>query len=107
ASNSGPRESPAVRGGEELPRWGPWETALRLEWAEDDDLFDEDLPVEPLEAPDDGPDVFEGEVIAPGPDLSRPLRVLLLVGLPGSGKSSLSARLSRFGWTVVNQDILG
>ena len=30
-------------------------------WKEDDDIFDDDLPVEPLEAPDDGPDVFEGE----------------------------------------------
>eukprot|EP00931_Biecheleriopsis_adriatica_P056724 TRINITY_DN33632_c0_g1_i1.p1 TRINITY_DN33632_c0_g1~~TRINITY_DN33632_c0_g1_i1.p1 ORF type:complete len:1533 (-),score=326.19 TRINITY_DN33632_c0_g1_i1:27-4625(-) len=36
------------------------------------------------------------------------LRVLVLCGLPGSGKSSLATRLSHeLGWTVVNQDSLG
>ena len=56
--------------------WSLFASASR--WQEEDDLFDEDLPVEPLEAypaatacplcpsvvwkaPDEGPDVFEGE----------------------------------------------
>lgn len=35
------------------------------------------------------------------------LRMLILVGLPGSGKSSLAARLAAKGYDVVNQDVLG
>lgn len=84
-----------------------WEKLLRGQWCEDDDIFDEDLPVEPLEAPDDGPDVFEGQVLAPETHVSDPLRVLMLVGLPGSGKSTLAARMHRLGWVVINQDTLG
>lgn len=84
-----------------------WEEALRGQWREDDDLFDEDLPVEPLEAPDDGPDVFEGEALPPDVVVTQPLRVLVLVGLPGSGKSTLASRLQKFGWVVINQDTLG
>ena len=34
-------------------------------------------------------------------------RMLILVGLPGSGKSSLAARLAGKGYDVVNQDNLG
>ena len=56
-----------------------WEGALRLEWSEDDNLYDEDLPTEPLEAPDDGPDVFEGEALSFEQTVELPLRVLLLV----------------------------
>ncbi|CAE7560921.1 pnk1 [Symbiodinium natans] len=84
-----------------------WEKLLRGQWCEDDNIFDEDLPVEPLEAPDDGPDVFEGQALAPQADVSQPLRVLMLVGLPGSGKSTLAARMQRLGWVVINQDTLG
>ncbi|CAJ1376955.1 unnamed protein product [Effrenium voratum] len=83
-----------------------WEAALRGQWQEDDDLFDEDLPVEPLEAPDEGPDVFEGEALQSDVELSQ-LRVLILVGLPGSGKSTLATRLQKRGWVVINQDTLG
>ena len=36
---------------------------------QDDDIFDEDLPVEPLEAPDEGPETFEGEILLPDLDL--------------------------------------
>lgn len=84
-----------------------WEKSLRGQWREDDDLFDEDLPVEPLEAPDDGPEVFEGEALLPEVQVLQPLKVLVLVGLPGSGKSTLAARLQKFGWVVINQDTLG
>lgn len=36
------------------------------------------------------------------------LRVLVLCGLPGAGKSTLAARLKdEFGWHVINQDTLG
>lgn len=35
------------------------------------------------------------------------LRMLILVGLPGSGKSSLAARLAAKSYDVVNQDVLG
>lgn len=84
-----------------------WELGLRHQWSEDENLYDEDLPVEPLEAPDEGPDVFEGQALEPEPDIDRPLRVVILVGLPGSGKSTLAARFGRFGWVVVNQDTLG
>ncbi|CAJ1417525.1 unnamed protein product [Effrenium voratum] len=82
-----------------------WESALRKQWGEDDDIFDEELPVEPLEAPDEGPEIFEGETMMPELDMSRPFQMLLLVGLPGSGKSTLAKRLH--GWDVVNQDTLG
>jgi len=86
---------------------GVWEHVLRKQWSEDDDLDDDDLPCEPLEAPDDGPELFEGECIAPVYFLDRPLRMLLLTGLPGAGKSTLAARLAKKGWTAVNQDTLG
>ena len=39
--------------------------------------------------------------------LSKPPRLIVLAGLPGSGKSSLAAALERRGWAVVNQDSLG
>ena len=35
------------------------------------------------------------------------LRLLVLCGLPGSGKSTTAERLARGGWSVVNQDSLG
>ena len=38
---------------------------------------------------------------------SLPFKMLILVGLPGSGKSSLAARLAAKGYDVVNQDTLG
>ena len=64
-------------------------------FSKDDDIFDNDLPVEPLEvrslfwkanfcafelrsqtshakAPDEGPEVFEGETILPELDMYRP-----------------------------------
>lgn len=84
-----------------------WESALRKQCKEDDDIFDDDLPVEPLEAPDEGPEVFEGETMLPELDMSLPFKMLILVGLPGSGKSSLAARLAGKGYDVVNQDNLG
>jgi len=87
---------------------GTWESALKKQWSEDDDIFDADLPCEPLEAPDEGPDMFDGEALVPDFDaLFLPLRVLMLVGLPGSGKSTLAARLWDLGWRTVNQDTLG
>eukprot|EP00435_Cladocopium_sp_Y103_P031378 s1968_g7.t3 len=97
----------AKGGGAGFSELTSWEEALRGQWREDDDLFDEDLPVEPLEAPDDGPDVFEGEALPPEVVVTQPLRVLVLVGLPGSGKSTLASRLQKFGWVVINQDTLG
>uniref|UniRef100_A0A7S0ZIR1 Uncharacterized protein n=1 Tax=Timspurckia oligopyrenoides TaxID=708627 RepID=A0A7S0ZIR1_9RHOD len=33
-------------------------------------------------------------------------RVLLMVGIPGSGKSTVSRRFEQFGWTRINQDEL-
>jgi predicted kinase len=40
--------------------------------------------------------------------LTTPPRLIILAGLPGSGKSSLAAALERRGgWAVVNQDTLG
>ena len=39
--------------------------------------------------------------------LTKPPRLVILAGLPGSGKSSLAAALERRGWAVVNQDSLG
>ena len=40
--------------------------------------------------------------------LTKPPRLVILAGLPGSGKSSLAAALEkRGGWAVVNQDSLG
>lgn len=83
-----------------------WEATMRQQVQE----LDEDMehgPSEPLEAPDEGPDVFEGEAIARGFHMVRPLRILLLVGLPGSGKSTLASKLGEQGWVVVNQDTLG
>ena len=41
-----------------------------------------------------------------GPATPKPL-LLVLVGIPGSGKSTLSARLRAEGWAVVSQDVLG
>lgn len=84
-----------------------WESALRKQWSEDDDIHDEDLPVEPLEAPDDGPDIFEGQVMCPACEISRPLRVIILMGLPGAGKSTLAERFRGMSWCVINQDTLG
>jgi len=71
--------------------------------------MDDDLPWEPLEAPDDGPNVYEGvTLLAPVWELTRPVRLLILVGFPGSGKSTVAANLHQFsGWVVVNQDTLG
>jgi guanylate kinase len=40
------------------------------------------------------------------PTPRKPL-LLVLVGIPGSGKSTLSARLRDEGWAVVSQDVLG
>lgn len=91
----------------EHPDMASWAVSLRQQWEEDDDLFDDDLPIEPLEAPDEGPDIFDGEVFMPELDLSRPFKMLILVGLPGAGKSRLSGRLAALGWEVVNQDQLG
>ncbi len=90
-----------------LPDFRSWEASLLKQRAEDDDLDDPDLPCEPLEAPDDGPDVFEGSALLPTFDVDRPLRVIVLVGLPGSGKSTLSKRLTNKGWDAINQDSLG
>ncbi|CAK9117676.1 unnamed protein product [Durusdinium trenchii] len=85
-----------------------WQSALRKQCKEDDDIFDEDLPVEPLEAPDEGPEIFEGETILPELDMSRPFKMLILVGFPGSGKSCVAARLAaHLGYDIVNQDTLG
>ena len=39
--------------------------------------------------------------------LTTPPRLVILAGLPGSGKSSLAAALEKRGWAVVNQDSLG
>jgi predicted kinase len=39
--------------------------------------------------------------------LTKPPRLIVLAGLPGSGKSSLAAALEKRGWAVVNQDSLG
>ena len=39
--------------------------------------------------------------------LTTPPRLIVLAGLPGSGKSSLAAALEKRGWAVVNQDSLG
>ena len=39
--------------------------------------------------------------------LTQPPRLIVLAGLPGSGKSSLAAALEKRGWAVVNQDSLG
>ena len=39
--------------------------------------------------------------------LTKPPRLVILAGLPGSGKSSLAAALEKRGWAVVNQDSLG
>ena len=39
--------------------------------------------------------------------LTNPPRLIVLAGLPGSGKSSLAAALEKRGWAVVNQDSLG
>ena len=38
---------------------------------------------------------------------SKSGRVLLLVGLPGSGKSTIASKLREKGWWVVCQDHLG
>jgi predicted alpha/beta-fold hydrolase len=38
--------------------------------------------------------------------IRRPL-LLVLVGIPGSGKSTVAARLREEGWAVVSQDMLG
>lgn len=40
------------------------------------------------------------------PTPRKPL-LLVLVGIPGSGKSTLSARLREQGWAIVSQDVLG
>jgi len=91
-----------------------WEENMRQQCEEENEATNEffDLDYfEVLDAPDDGPDVFEGDVIPTMPnysyDLERPMRMLILVGLPGSGKSTLAARLEPMGWTVINQDTLG
>jgi len=97
----------AEAGGGASPDFGSWENAQRLEWSEDDNFRDDDLPYEPLEAPDDGPEHFEGEVLASVYYLDRPMRMLLLMGLPGAGKSTLAARLETRGWVTINQDTLG
>ncbi|KAL6764604.1 hypothetical protein V8C86DRAFT_2473181, partial [Haematococcus lacustris] len=34
-------------------------------------------------------------------------KVLVLVGVPGSGKSTIAQELREAGWVVVNQDVLG
>ncbi|CAM9351427.1 unnamed protein product, partial [Hapterophycus canaliculatus] len=44
---------------------------------------------------------------APPPPPPGGYRILILVGIPGSGKSTFSSFLEDFGWTVVNQDTLG
>jgi predicted kinase len=36
-----------------------------------------------------------------------PVRLLILVGLPGSGKSTLSKAFAECGWVIVCQDVLG
>lgn len=95
-------------GGENVGDLSAWESSLRRQWGEDDNLDDPDLPWEPLEAPDDGPDVFEGEIALPSHIRFSPLRVLMLMGLPGSGKSTVATRLQESGqWHRVNQDVLG
>lgn len=94
-------------GGNVLQDLSAWESALRQQCSEDENLFDDDLPCEPLEAPDDGPDIFEGDILAPDFEVTLPLRLLMLCGLPGSGKSTLAARFDELGWRTVNQDTLG
>jgi len=84
-----------------------WASALRREWSEDDDIHDEDLPCEPLEAPDDGPEVFEGDMQVPKHHLERELRIVMLVGCPGSGKSTFARRFDDASWKTINQDTLG
>mmetsp|Transcript_100449 Transcript_100449/g.199434 ORF Transcript_100449/g.199434 Transcript_100449/m.199434 type:complete len:1099 (-) Transcript_100449:65-3361(-) len=82
-----------------------WGVTLQRQVQELDE--DDQVPFEPLEAPDDGPEVFEGEAMARSYQVWRPLRVLLAVGLPGSGKSTLAAQLAKEGWDIINQDTLG
>jgi predicted kinase len=40
-------------------------------------------------------------------EAKKPPVCLIMVGLPGSGKSTLSKELERYGWIRVNQDELG
>eukprot|EP00913_Durusdinium_trenchii_P009746 g9154.t2 len=67
-----------------------------------------DLPVEPLEAPDEGPEIFEGETILPELDMSRPFKMLCCrkqqPALWGFNTARLAAHL---GYDIVNQDTLG
>eukprot|EP00929_Paragymnodinium_shiwhaense_P099163 TRINITY_DN6070_c0_g2_i1.p1 TRINITY_DN6070_c0_g2~~TRINITY_DN6070_c0_g2_i1.p1 ORF type:complete len:1021 (+),score=165.08 TRINITY_DN6070_c0_g2_i1:140-3202(+) len=109
APSATPRATPVATVPTETAQgMGAWETSLRKQCGEDDDIHDEDLPCEPLEAPDDGPEVFEGAALMPANDLALAVRLVILVGLPGSGKSTLATKFASQGrWDVVNQDILG
>ncbi|CAK0889543.1 unnamed protein product [Prorocentrum cordatum] len=84
---------------------GEWKISLREQASELEQ--EDDLAFDPLDAPDDGPEVFEGEAVNRGFSVWRPLRLLILAGLPGAGKSTLAARMADSGWVVVNQDLLG
>eukprot|EP00397_Hematodinium_sp_SG-2012_P004880 GEMP01004895.1.p1 GENE.GEMP01004895.1~~GEMP01004895.1.p1 ORF type:complete len:1050 (+),score=252.46 GEMP01004895.1:58-3207(+) len=96
---------------------------LEWEWALLRQVHDEDEGVK-LEAPDDGPGMFEGQFMSSSGlnpyaapftprtpidiealDAAPPVDVIILAGLPGSGKSTFSRGLR--GWVVVNQDTLG
>lgn len=45
--------------------------------------------------------------VAPAPQPATKPLLLVLVGIPGSGKSTVAARLQQAGWVVVSQDVLG
>eukprot|EP00746_Dinoflagellata_sp_MGD_P157889 gnl/MRDRNA2_/MRDRNA2_86338_c0_seq3.p1 gnl/MRDRNA2_/MRDRNA2_86338_c0~~gnl/MRDRNA2_/MRDRNA2_86338_c0_seq3.p1 ORF type:complete len:501 (-),score=106.28 gnl/MRDRNA2_/MRDRNA2_86338_c0_seq3:275-1777(-) len=88
--------------------FGAWEAAILRQAQE---LLEEGEGgagfVEALEAPDEGPEVFEGEAMSRGFQVVWPIRIVLLVGLPGSGKSTLAGRLADENWESINQDTLG
>ena len=69
-----------------------------------DDLWEE----EPDFCIDEGPAVFDGEALKNDvADGVENIQLLVLCGLPGSGKSTFAAMLGASGWQVINQDSLG